>query len=75
MKPQANSHGGGWEKPCFCTCEVSPPNLLPTGLSREQVIWLRSAAPGPGWKNSLREAIVLCEQQEIPFQKATKLRQ
>lgn len=59
--------------------------LLLTGLSREwregdlydldEVIWLRSAAPDPGLKNSLREAIVLGEQQGIPPQKAAKVRQ
>lgn len=31
-----------------------------------QVIWFRSAAPGPDWKNSLREARALCEQKESP---------
>lgn len=84
MKPQANSHGGGWGSPRLHLRGVpsqSPPHRPQQGEDGDlydlhQVIWLRSVSPDPGLKkNSLREAMVLCEQQGIPFQKPANLRQ
>lgn len=84
MKPQANSHGGGWgSQPVLLHLRgvpsQSPPHRPQQGVEGElcdlhQVIWLRSAAPDRT-RTLLGEAIVLCEQQGIPSQKTAKLRQ
>lgn len=85
MEKVGDGEGGGWGRWCSssCTWEVfppTPPHRPQQGGEEDlydlhEVIWLRSAAPDPGLKNSLREAKVLGEQQGIPSQKPAKVRQ